>query len=205
MTALLLVGGGGHCKSIIDVIESSTHFTVRGIVQPRKNEGTSILGYPILGEDADLPELLSSGTDALITVGQIKTPAIRKKLYDLMIHLQANMPILVSDQSYVSRHSDLGKGTVVMHGAIVNAAASINVNTIINSMALIEHDVIIGAHCHVSTGARINGGVQIGDGSFIGSGAIIHQGISIGTQCIISAGSVVSKDLPDNTLYRLPS
>lgn len=205
MTALLLVGGGGHCKSIIDVIENSSRFTVRGIVQPKTNENTSLLGYPILGEDADIPELLSNGNDALVTVGQIKTPDIRKRLYDLMIRLKASLPVLVSDKSYVSRHSELGNGTVVMHGAIINAAARINVNTIINSMALIEHDVMIGEHCHISTGTRVNGGVQIGDGSFIGSGVIIHQGIRIGTKCIISAGSVVSKDLPDNTLYRIPS
>ncbi|MEY4591821.1 MAG: hypothetical protein RIR18_716 [Pseudomonadota bacterium] len=202
MTALLLVGGGGHCRSVIDVIESCSTFLVRGVVQPTEEGSTLVLGYPILGDDAALTELLDKGRDALVTVGQIRNAVTRRRLYEQLSALKARLPVLVSPRAYVSRHAELGAGSVVLHGAIVNAAVQVGANAIINTLALLEHDVVVGQHCHVATGARVNGGARIGDGCFIGSGAIIHQGVCIGDHCVIAAGAVVSKDVPAGTLLR---
>lgn len=204
MTPLLLIGGGGHCRAVIDVIEAGRHFTIRGIVQPRADGDQPVLGYPIVGDDEALPALLAAGAAALITVGQIKTARIRQRLFQQLQALGAELPSIVSPLAHVSRHAPLGKGCVVLHGALVNAAARVGDNCIINSMALVEHDVILGAHCHVATGARINGGAQIGEGSFIGSGAILHQGVRIGPGCIIGAGAVIASDLPPETMVRRP-
>ncbi len=202
MTALLLLGGGGHCRSVIDVVECGGNYSVRGIVQPLTDGNQSVLGYPVLGDDTVLATLLDQGADALVTVGQIRTAALRRRLYEQLLVLKARLPILVSPLAHVSRHAWLGPGSVVLHGAIVNAAARVDVNAIINTQALLEHDVSVGQHCHIATGAKINGGVCIGDGCFIGSGAIIHQGVCIGNDCVIAAGAVVTNDLPANTLFR---
>jgi sugar O-acyltransferase (sialic acid O-acetyltransferase NeuD family) len=202
MTALLLVGGGGHCRSVIDVIESGSTFSVRGIIQPVAEGTTPVLGYPILGDDNALVELLVKGSAALVTVGQIKNSTIRRRLYEQLSALKARLPVLVSPHAYVSRHAELGAGSVVLHGAIVNAAVQVGANAIINTLALLEHDVVVGEHCHVATGARVNGGARIGDGSFIGSGAIIYQGVCIGENSVIAAGAVVSKDVPAGKVLR---
>jgi sugar O-acyltransferase (sialic acid O-acetyltransferase NeuD family) len=202
MTALLLVGGGGHCRSLIDVIESSANYSVRGIVQPLEDGDEPVLGYPVLGDDAALTTLLEQGADALVAIGQIRTAALRRRLYEHLLALNARLPVLVSPLAYVSQHAELGNGSVVLHGAIVNAAARVGVNAIINTQALVEHDVSVGPHCHIATGARVNGGVSIGEGCFIGSGAILHQGVRIGADCIIAAGTVVRRDVPANTLFR---
>ncbi len=202
MTALLLLGGGGHCRSVIDVIECGGNYSVRGIVQPLTDGNEPVLGYPVLGDDTVLANLLNQGADALVTVGQIRTASLRRRLYEQLLVLKARLPIVVSPLAHVSRHARLGPGSVVLHGAIVNAAARVDVNAIINTQALLEHDVSVGQHCHIATGAKVNGGVCIGDGCFIGSGAIIHQGVCIGNDCVIAAGAVVTNDLPANTLFR---
>jgi len=201
-TPLLLIGGGGHCKSVIDVIESGSQFEVAGIVQPDSEGAASVLGYPILGGDDQLPYLLRRTPWALVTVGHLKEVSLRKRLFGMLIELKAEMPVVISPRAYVSQHAQLGRGTAVLHGAIVNATTFLGENCIINSMALVEHDVRIGSNCHISTGARINGGVVVGDGCFIGSGAVIHQGVRIGEGSQIGAGCIISHDVEARTVAK---
>ncbi len=201
MDEIILVGAGGHARSCIDVIEMAGKFKVAGLVEKEGAETQDSLGYPLLGTDDGLVELRGKYRYALVTVGQIKSPHTRVRLFDLLLQLGFELPLILSPTAYVSRHARLGNGTIVMHGAIVTANASIGNNCIINDRALIEHDASIGDHCHIATGAVINGGVSVGDGSFVGSGAITKQGISIGSLCIIGAGSVLRSDVqPDQVI-----
>jgi sugar O-acyltransferase (sialic acid O-acetyltransferase NeuD family) len=202
MKALLLVGGGGHCRAAIDVVEAEGQYLIKGIVQPKTESVMAVLGYPILGEDADLPELLRNIPHALVTVGQIKTPALRQRLYDSLKTCNAIVPSIVSPHAYIARDVQIGEGTVIMHGAIVNTGAHIGVNGIINSLVLVEHDAAVGNHCHISTGAKVNGGVIVGDGCFVGSGAVLGEGVRIGINCIIGAGCVITRDVASNTMIR---
>lgn len=202
MKALLLIGGGGHCRSCIDVIESSQHYTIAGIVEREAEAGASVLAYPILGGDDDLPQLLEKYSAALITIGQIKSAESRIRLFERLKALGAELPSVVSSQAYVSRHASLAAGTVVMHGAIVNASAAVGENCIINSQALIEHDALVEAHCHISTGVKLNGNVHVESGCFIGSGTIVREGVRIGANSLVKAGSVVLSDVLAGTVYR---
>jgi sugar O-acyltransferase (sialic acid O-acetyltransferase NeuD family) len=199
MTPLILVGGGGHCRSCIDVIESTKYHEIVGIVAQIGAEEGPVLGYPILGTDDDLDGLLRKCPTALITVGQIKTPELRKRLFQFVQDLGGTFPVVTSPHAYVSGRAKVGAGTIVMHGATINVGASVGVNCIVNSHALVEHDVNIGSHTHISTGARVNGGVFIGEGTFLGSGAIVNQGLSIGDKCIIGSGAVIRSDVPVGT------
>lgn len=199
MSDLILIGGGGHCRSCIDVIETQGKYRIRGVVQHLSGETDGIMGYPVLGSDEDLPFLLQETPQALVAVGQIRSPEIRIRLYELLKKLGGKLPRIDSPFAHCSKHAELHEGTIVMHGAIVNAGAIIGANCIINSKALIEHDVIVADHCHISTGARVNGGVTIGKGSFIGSGAVLKEGIVIGENVIIGAGQVVLQDALSGT------
>lgn len=202
MNDLLLIGGGGHCRSCIDVIEADGQYKIRGVVQPTFEEADEILGYPVLGSDDDLPTLLQETHLALVAVGQIRSSATRIRLHEQLKKFGAGLLKIVSPFAYFSKYAELDEGTIIMHGAIVNARARIGMNGIVNSHALIEHDVIIADHCHVSTGARVNGGVTVGKGSFIGSGAILKEGIVIGENVIISAGEVVLRDVPSGAVVK---
>ena len=201
MKSMLLIGGGGHCHSCIDVIEEANSFQIAGVVQP-KESSELILGYPVIGSDEDLPQLLRGVKSALVTVGQIKTPQVRIRLFDLLKQLNAELPVVVSPSAYCSKHSEMGKGSIVMHGAIANAGAKVGANCIVNSQALVEHDVKIDDHCHISTGAQVNGGVTIGKGSFVGSGAVIKEGVRLGENVIVGAGQIVLRDLPNGTVVK---
>ena len=203
MSHILLIGGGGHCRSAIDVIELEGRYTILGIVQPRRDGQASVLGYPVVGEDADLPTLLARTPLAMVTVGQIRTSLLRQRLYDLLCQYGARLPAIISPKAYVSKHATVAGGTLVMHGAFVNACAKLGANCIVNTLAQIEHDVVLGDHTHASTGCRINGGVVVEPGCFIGSGAVLHEGVRVGAGSVISAGYVVKGDVAPNSLLKV--
>ncbi|MBC8394982.1 MAG: NeuD/PglB/VioB family sugar acetyltransferase [Deltaproteobacteria bacterium] len=193
---IILIGGGGHCKSCIDVIEQQDRFDIVGVVERiGHTEGGGVLGYPILGTDHDLSELRKRVEYAIITVGQTETPEPRIQLFDVLKKLDFSLPVIIAHTSYVSRHSLIGEGTIVMHQTLVNAGARIGINCIINTKALVEHDAVVEEHCHIATGAIVNGGATIGTGSFFGSAAVSKQYVSISPRSFIKANSMVGKRL----------
>ena len=193
---LLLIGAGGHAKSCIDVIEQQNEFQIIGLVGSSNEVGTRVLGYEVLGIDDDLPELMKFAPFALISVGQIGINDLRSNLFSKILNLGFTSPVVTSPSAYVSHHAVVGKGTVIMHQAIINAGASIGSNCIINSKVLVEHDVVVEDNCHIATGAIINGGSSVGRSSFIGSGSTIRESISIGTMCVIGMGVIIRHDVP---------
>jgi sugar O-acyltransferase (sialic acid O-acetyltransferase NeuD family) len=188
------MGAGGHARACIDIIELEGRFSVAGLVGRPDELGARVLGYPVLGTDAELPLLMQEYTHALITIGQIKTAEPRIRLFNLLQNFGCTLPVIVSPRAYVSPHATLGVGTIVMHGAVVNAAAVVGRNCIINSQSLIEHDAVIGDHCHVATAAAINSGVHIGEGTFIGSNSSVRQLVKIGDRCLVGMGQRVLAD-----------
>lgn len=198
---LILIGAGGHAHACIDVIEQHGGYQIAGLIGMPDEMNDHHLGYTVIGTDADLPELAKTIPYALITLGQIKTPAHRTRLYQQVVALGFQLPIIIAPSAYVSRHAFIGAGTIVMLGAIVNAGASVGENCIINTCALIEHDATVADHCHISTGVIINGNSKIGYGSFVGSGSIIKEGASLGRDCLVGMGLVVRHNLPDNEKF----
>ena len=191
MSPLILMGGGGHCRSAIDVIETAGGHRIIGVLEQPSFVFSEVLGYPVLGTDDDLSRFVVDGAAVMVTVGQIKTAEIRARAFIAAKTAGAQQPAIVSPRAYVSRHARVGAGTIVMHGAVVNAGCEIGENCIVNSMALVEHDAVVGDHTHIATGARVNGGVKVGPRCFIGSGAVLHNDIEIGEGVIIPAGAVV--------------
>jgi len=172
---IVLVGGGGHCKAVIDVIVKEGVFKIEGILDPEKKVNEKILGYPILGSDEKIPNLAQKGYYFLVTIGQIKTPQIRMDLFNYIKKHTDKIATVISPLAYVSPFANIAEGTIVMHHAVVNISASIGQNCIINTKALIEHDACIEEHCHISTGAIINGGSRVKKGTFFGSGAVSKE------------------------------
>lgn len=198
---IILIGGGGHCHACIDVIESTRQYEILGIIDTKEKIGQEVLGYKIIGCDDDIPSLINQETSFLITVGHIKSPNIRKKIFENLIKHKADIATIVSPLAYVSKHSKVGLGTVIMHRAIVGPNVEIGENTIINTSADIEHDSKVGSHCHISTHSVINGNCIIGNEVFIGSNSTLFQGVQVVDNVVISGGSVVRKSIKKSGVY----
>jgi len=187
---IILIGGGGHCVSVIDVIENDNKFNILGILDSNIKEN-NVLGYKILGGDNLISELVNENTYFLITVGQIKSYSTRKKIAKILIENKAKLATIISTLAYVSKHANVGEGSIIMNGAVVNANSTIGKNCIINTKSNVEHGVSIGDFCHLSTCAVINGDSVIENGTFIGSNATISNDVLIKENSIISAGKFI--------------
>ena len=196
---LILIGGGGHCKSVIDVAESAG-YNIIGILDIPENIGKSVLDYKVIGTDDDIPQFVDKA-EFIITVGFIKSPAIRMRIFDKVREAGGKLATIIASTAHVSRYASLGEGTVVMHQAVVNAGARIGENCIINTFCNIEHDAVIGDQCHISTGTMVNGDCKVGKMCFIGSQSVLANGISICDDVIVGAGSLVRKNILKPGIY----
>lgn len=197
---LILIGGGGHCKSVIEVAES-TGYEIKGILDMPDEVGKEVLpGHKVIGTDDEIPQYVEE-CDFIITVGFIKNPALRIKLYNKVKAAGGRLATIIASTAHVSKYAELGEGTVIMHHAFVNAGAKIGDNCIINTFVNIEHDAEVGNQCHISTGTMVNGECKIGENCFIGSQSVCANCIDIASDIIVGAGSVVRKSIRVKGIY----
>lgn len=201
MKPIILVGGGGHCISCIDVIEQTGLYQIIGILDLPEKLGEKVLNYPVIGTDNELERFLPDCADFLITVGQIKSSALREKLFKKIKMAGGNLPVIISPIAHVSRYANIEEGTIVMHQALINAGASVGKGCIINTKALIEHEAVVGSFCHISTAAIVNGQANIGDQCFIGSNTVIANNTDIAANTVIAAGSQVLRSIESPGIY----
>lgn len=197
---LILIGGGGHCKSVIEVAESAG-YEIKGILDMPDEVGKDVLpGHKVIGTDDEIPQYVEE-CDFIITVGFIKNPALRIKLYNKVKAAGGRLATIIASTAHVSKYAELGEGTVIMHHAFVNAGAKIGDNCIINTFVNIEHDAEVGNQCHISTGTMVNGECKIGQNCFIGSQSVCANCIEIASDIIVGAGSVVRKSIRVKGIY----
>ncbi|MEO8234885.1 MAG: acetyltransferase [Flavobacterium sp.] len=183
---IILYGASGHCKVIIDILQSNNQI-IKVVIDdaPKLNR---ILGFSILNaSEFDF----SSIQNMILSIGNNK---VRKKISD---KYQANFVTAIHPKSIISKSVIIGKGSVVMAGVIINSDTKIGNHCIVNTGAIVEHDCIISNFVHICPNASLAGAVVVGEGSQIGIGATIIQGIKIGKWVTVGAGSVIIKDVPD--------
>lgn len=198
MKRIVILGGGGHARVLIDLIRVVNEYEIAGILDSRLNKEDTIAGIPIVGGDDMLHGLFSDGiTLACIGVGSVGDNSIRKRLYEKVKQVGFAVPCLVHPKAVTSDGSRICEGVQVMAGTVIQSNAFIGENSIINSGAIVDHDCVVGKHVHISPGAVLSGGVILGERVFIGAGATVIQGVKIGSNALVSAGAVVIRDVPD--------
>lgn len=199
MKDIILLGGGGHCKSVIDSINGSSKYRIVGVLDLKEKIGETINGVEVIGEDNDLIYYREQGVkNAFVTMGGIGDNSLRIKLYHLAKSIGYDMSSIIDKTAILSIDTKIGEGTFVGKGSIINTNVNIGENCIINTGVIIDHDSSVSASCHIAPGTTISGGVHIGNGTHLGTNSSVIQNIRIGSNTIIGAGSVVVKDIGSN-------
>lgn len=197
---LVLIGGGGHCKSVLDAIYSAGMYSEIVITDAGIPGSSAVLGCRVEGTDKELPGLYEKGfRHAFITIGNIKDTTIRRKAYEMAKEIGFIFPTIADPSAVIASSSQIGKGVFIGKNAVVNADAVIGDMAIINTAAIIEHDCRIGEFSHIAVGAALCGGVEMGNDVFAGANATIIQGVKIGMNSVIGAGSIILNDVPENS------
>lgn len=199
MRPLILVGGGGHCKSVIEAAESA-NFIIKGILDLPSELGKKTLDYDVIGNDDDIPQYVDE-CEFIVTLGFIKNPALRNKLHTRIENAGGKLAKVIASTAYVSKHATIGVGTVVLHGAVINAGAQIGKGCIINTLSNIEHDAVIGDYCHISTGVMVNGDCKVGENTFLGSQSVMVNATSIPANSVFAAGCMIRKSQKVDGVY----
>ncbi|MDT0126205.1 acetyltransferase [Paenibacillus sp. RRE4] len=198
---ILLIGGGGHCKSVLDSLIGLNLYSDIAIIDKRENVGKNILDVPIIGTDEDLEEFINKGFhSAFVTVGSVGNPEPRIKLHQLITAFGFHIPVIVDKSAVIGSDTKFGEGVFVGKRAIVNAGSVINSCAILNSGAIIEHDCNVGKYAHIASGVVLAGGVNIGNNAHIGAQTVIRQNLSIGEGTTIGIGSVVVKNIANKVV-----
>ena len=185
MDEIILQGGGEHARVVLDCLQSC-NVNVVAIFDPQYNG--SLFGVPQRGQ---YDSSLVPGAKAIVAIGDNAT---RKRVVGKTTHAFGTA---VHGSAIVSDHARYGVGSMILHGAIIQAQTRIGEHCIINTRAQVDDDCEISDFVHIAPGAVICGTVQVGEGAFVGGGAVIIPGKKIGAWATIGAGAVVVSDVPD--------
>ena len=193
---LLIVGAGGHCKSVLDALSHNTFGNITLSDLPLR-VGQSVMGIPITATDDDWEHIYNAGChSAFIAVGSVGDPSKRIRIHQRLKQIGFLLPVVMDPTAVVSESAVLAPGIFVGRKAVINAQASIGECAIINTAAIIEHDCVLGEFVHVAPGVCLAGNVEVGPKAHIGIGAVVIEGISIGAEAMLGAGAVATQNIP---------
>ena len=203
LNSLILLGGGGHAKVLIDLINQRNDYQISGILDPILEVGKQIKGVSVLGTDAELSKLHDQGiSNVAIAVGSVKCNLLRKTLFEKSQKSGFKIPALVHPRSIVSADVKISEGVQIMAGAIIQTDTTLGEGAVINTGVQVDHDCRIGSQVFLSPGVVLSGGVSVGDNVFVGAGAVVIQGVRIGENAVIAAGAVVIQNVEDGALVK---
>lgn len=192
MNRLIIIGAGGHGKVVADNALKNGYTNICFVDD---NHSGDCMGFPVVGTGADILSLDDGKTDFVIGIG---SNAARKTISE---KYNVNWVTLVHPSAQIAVNVSVGKGTVVMAGAVVNACATIGHHCIINTSAVVEHDNVIADFVHISPGAKLGGTVRVGELTHVGIGAVVRNNIDLCESCMIGAGAVVVKNVRESGTY----
>ena len=201
---VIVIGGGGHAKVIIDTLIAQSAIMV-GFTDPNPKTDC-ILGVNWIGDDKAVYKYSSRHIQLINGIGSIGRNGRRGEIFKEFRAQGYFFAKVVHPSAIIASDVELSEGVQIMAGAIIQAGCRIGEDVILNTGVSIDHDCFIGSHVHLAPRATVSGGVQVGDGVHIGPGATIVQGVKLGRGSIIGAGALVLKDVPENvTVIGVPA
>jgi UDP-perosamine 4-acetyltransferase len=202
---LIVLGGGGHAKVLIDALISNNE-KILGIIDPNLEIGSLVLEVPVIGGEVDFDEFTPNNINLVNALGSTTLPLKRQQIFQHYKKLGYRFASIIHPSAVVSSFSCLGEGVQLMAGCIINPGTQIGDNCLINTKSSVDHDCLLGDHVHLAPGVTLSGEVKIGDCVHVGVGASVIQGICIGRETLVASGSVVVKDvLPRSVVMGVPA
>ena len=195
MKDLIIIGAGGQGRVIADIAQKLDAYLSISFLDD--GDGKESMGLPIIGKTADAEKYIATA-DIFVAVGNSR---IRAKFMEELLLKGATIPTLVHPNAVIGSQVDMGAGTAVMAGAVINPCAKLGKGVIVNTCSSIDHDCMIGDYCHIAIGAHVAGAVTLGSHTWIGAGATVSNNVKICGNCMIGAGGVVVKDITEEGTY----
>ncbi len=201
--ALIVFGGGGHGKTVIDMVRAMGTYRIVGVIDDGLPVGSDVLGAPVLGGASELGEWHNRGVRlAVNAVGGIGNVGVRLKIFDILAREGFACPALIHPSAVVERSATLEAGVQIFAQAYVGSAARVGFGTVINTGAIVSHDCVLGEVVNLSPGATLAGNVRVENHTQIGMRATVNLQITVGEGALLGNGCTVKKDVPAGTRVR---
>jgi acetyltransferase EpsM len=194
---IILYGGGGHGKQVIDLLKFTSSFELTGILDDGLPAGSEVMGVKILGDHSLLNSLFTRGIHQAVNgIGGITDPAQRKAAFDRLQKAGFSCPAIIHPTAFVEPSAKVQQGAQVFAQAYVGSECEIGFGCLINYGAILSHDCILAERVNISPGAMLAGGVKVGEGARIGMGATINIGLTVGSGSLVGNSATVKTDVP---------
>jgi len=202
-SAVLVFGGGGHGKSLIELIRAGGQQAIAGIIDDHKPLGSLVLGVPVIGRSEDLTRFYQNGYRLMVNaVGGIGDISQRIAVFERGRSAGFSFPTVIHPTAFVEASATLGEGAQVFAHAYVGSDARLGFGVIVNTGAIVSHDCVLGDYVNLSPGAILAGEVRVGEATLIGMGVTVNLQVRIGAHCRIGNGATIKQDVPDRTIVR---
>lgn len=195
MKKLVIIGAGGHGRVVADIAQKLNSYDE--IVFLDDNLTAESMGLPIVGKVIDAEKYLHIA-DIFVAIGNCNA---RETLVERLLAMGATIPTLIHPNAVIGARVEIGAGTVVMAGAVVNPCVQLGKGVIVNTCASVDHDCVLKDYVHVAIGAHLAGAVFVGERTWIGAGTTVSNNVSICADCMIGAGAVAVKDIAESGTY----
>ena len=196
MEKILILGMGGHAKSMADAIEREKKYEIAGYIVNGSESELLDKRYPVLGNDDDLPQLFRQGIkNAAVGIGFLGNNSLRTILYKRLKEIGYSLPVVCDPSAIVASKVSVGEGSFIGKRAVLNTDSQVGKMCIINTGAIVEHDCKVGDFSHIAVGTVLCGEVSVGEAVFVGANATVIQGRKVADGCIVGAGEVIRKNV----------
>jgi sugar O-acyltransferase (sialic acid O-acetyltransferase NeuD family) len=193
---LIIIGASGHGKVVADIAIKMNKWQSFAFLDDDESIKTS-MGLEVIGKTADA-FTYKDEADFFVAIGN---NAVRERVQVKLIEQGLNVLSLIHPSAVIGTDVEIGIGTAVMAGVVINSSTRIGKGCIINTSASLDHDNVIEDYVHISPGVNIAGTVKVGKGSWIGIGSVVSNNVNICSGCKVGAGAVVVKDITEPGTY----
>ena len=195
MKELVIIGAGGHGRVIADIAQKLGAYERISFLDD--GEAKESMGLPVVGKVAEMDKYAKQA-DMFVAIGNSKA---RGEFIERLLAMGANVPVLVHPSAIIGACVEVGAGTAIMAGAVINPCSKLGKGVILNTCSSVDHDCIIGDYCHIAVGVHVAGTVTLGEKVWLGAGVTVKNNVVICDDCVIGAGAAVVKDITESGTY----
>ncbi len=196
--AILIYGGGGHGRSLVDLLRMLDRYRLVGIVDDALPAGEQVLGLPVLGGGDVLGALRAQGVElAVNAVGGVGLPQVRIAVFERLKAAGFRCPPLIHPTAFVEPSAQVSEGSQILPKAYIGTLVQVGFGVIVNNGAVVSHDCRLEEYASLAPGALLAGGVHVGRAAQIGMGVTVNLGLRIGAGARVGNGAVIKGDVPD--------
>lgn len=193
---LLIIGASGHGKVVADIALKMNRWQSIAYLDDDANIRYS-MGIEVIGKSTDAYQYIND-YDIIVGIGNNE---IREKIQKQLETAGCSIPVVIHPSAVLGKQVEIGIGSVVMAGSIINCCTKIGNGCIINTGATIDHDNMIEDYVHISPGVHLAGAVKVGKGTWIGIGSVVINNVRVASNCKIGAGAVIVRNLTESGTY----